>query len=671
MTVRVLAGGGGGSEPDDDIALVTNLIHADGSNGGTNHAFLDSSGNNHTVSTGSMANYIYQGTFSPFSAEDGKWCIQLSGTNDVMYVPGAQAGLGFGTGAYTIEMWIWVNDTGEAHLFDTTNNGFNSPAQRIRLYLDSNTRLAFKEGTTVKGSASSQIPMYQWVHVAVSRESNHTRGYVNGVQVFDFTGAHNIAAPYSTAYIGGYGQCLDGKISNVRVVKGTAVYSGSSGFTVPTEPLTAITNTQLLTCCTNRMKDKSTNNIDVTLYYMASVKPFSPFKPSGPYDPAVNGGSAFFIGSAQNALIASHATQFDFGTNDYCIEFWVYPLAVFGNWTLYADLAGTNNYWGAFMDSGLTVHTASLDRYSGSASEVPELFAWSHLVYMNTGGVNNWFINGKSVYYATDNFTHADATGIRFGASDNYNTYQLKGWMSDMRVTTGNGYNPYGNYSTLTVPTAPLTAGNYTRLLLNCTNGSIVDARGGANYQLENQAQLDTTIKKFGTASMEFDGSGDRVDAPYGSVQTSTHGQHVWPGRGPFTYECWVYPEGSGWGCIFDTGESANGLILYHNGTQFALYWNTTNTSLSVNSAFTLNQWQHVAITRDTSNNIRGFINGTQVGSTQTSNTSFNANTGRLRLGQSISGSSSFDGYIDEFRVTLKARYTSNFAAPTAAFPDK
>ena len=90
-----------------------------------------------------------------------------------------------------------------------------------------------------------------------------------------------------------------------------------------------------------------------------------------------------------------------------------------------------------------------------------------------------------------------------------------------------------------------------------------------------------------------------------------------------------------------------------------------------MNSAFTLNQWQHVAITRDTSNNIRGFINGTQVGSTQTSNTSFNANTGRLRLGQSISGSSSFDGYIDEFRVTLKARYTSNFAAPTAAFPDK
>ena len=59
MTVRVLAGGGGGSEPDDDIALVTNLIHADGSNGGTNHAFLDSSGNNHTVSTGSTVSYTH------------------------------------------------------------------------------------------------------------------------------------------------------------------------------------------------------------------------------------------------------------------------------------------------------------------------------------------------------------------------------------------------------------------------------------------------------------------------------------------------------------------------------------------------------------------------------------------------------------------------------------
>ena len=28
------------------------------------------------------------------------------------------------------------------------------------------------------------------------------------------------------------------------------------------------------------------------------------------------------------------------------------------------------------------------------------------------------------------------------------------------------------------------------------------------------------------------------------------------------------------------------------------------------------------------------------------------------------------DGYIDEFRISLKARYTSNFTAPTKEFPN-
>ena len=48
MTVRVLAGGGGGAtERDDDFNLVTALYHFNGSGGGQNATFTDSSNENH------------------------------------------------------------------------------------------------------------------------------------------------------------------------------------------------------------------------------------------------------------------------------------------------------------------------------------------------------------------------------------------------------------------------------------------------------------------------------------------------------------------------------------------------------------------------------------------------------------------------------------------------
>ena len=87
--------------------------------------------------------------------------------------------------------------------------------------------------------------------------------------------------------------------------------------------------------------------------------------------------------------------------------------------------------------------------------------------------------------------------------------------MSDVRVTTGNNYNPYSNASTLTVPTAPLTKGSYTRLLLNGTNAAMIDQTGNTNIETIGNAQLNTSIKKFGTASAKFDETGDYLLVNY------------------------------------------------------------------------------------------------------------------------------------------------------------
>ena len=74
MTVRILAGGSGTEETDDDFNLVTGLYHFDGSNGAQNNTLLDSSSESHTVTRNAD---IVQGTFSPFSAEEGKWAASF------------------------------------------------------------------------------------------------------------------------------------------------------------------------------------------------------------------------------------------------------------------------------------------------------------------------------------------------------------------------------------------------------------------------------------------------------------------------------------------------------------------------------------------------------------------------------------------------------------------
>jgi hypothetical protein len=60
------------------------------------------------------------------------------------------------------------------------------------------------------------------------------------------------------------------------------------------------------------------------------------------------------------------------------------------------------------------------------------------------------------------------------------------------------------------------------------------------------------------------------------------------------------------------------------------------------------------------------FVNGTQVGSTYTDTNTYVNNP--IIIGARYDATAGFNGYIDDLRVSLYARYTANFTAPTAAF---
>ena len=110
-------------------------------------------------------------------------------------------------------------------------------------------------GSTTWSGQLNIIPsqvLDRWYHIAIVRNgsgANSFKMYVDGTQTYQST-AFDIYAGTANLDIGGYGgasaQDPPVVISNLRIVKGTSVYT--SNFTPPNSPLTNITNTKLLCC---------------------------------------------------------------------------------------------------------------------------------------------------------------------------------------------------------------------------------------------------------------------------------------------------------------------------------------------------------------------------------------------------------------------------------------
>ena len=682
---KLISASGATEETDDDFNLVTGLYHFDGSNGAQNNTLLDSSPESHTVTRNAD---IVQGSFSPFYSEEGKWSASFDGTDDYLQIPTSDD-FAFGTGDFTIEMWVFRTTTGMNFTYEGRDGG---NANRILIYFNGSNQLTVSASGTKTDSET--FPTNEWVHIALVRSG--TTGYLfkNGDQRQTWTIAsdYSFLKPSSTLYIGTTNSTnnywFGGFISNLRVLKGTALYAGSS-YTVPTAPLTAITNTKLLTCCSNRFRDKSTSAHRVapnasgvnhmTSTNLPKVQPFSPFAPSSSYSAASKGGSGFFDQTSDCYFDVSDATDFDFGTGDYTVEMWVYPTTTFiVNWAMAFNTIGVNQYW-AWTDGGGNSAAAGLSsypsgNYSGSFDHMPNRFSWSHIVFQNTSGTENWYINGVRVYNATNNPSFsASATGVRVGLSPAYaSQFFYGGYISDVRVLKGS--NAYSNASTLTVPTAPLGSVTNTKLLTNFTNAAIFDQTGKTNIDTVGNAQLDTSVKKFGTASAEFDGTGDYLFLP---------SQPTLSFPSDFTIELFFNSDSfTGYKALLASANyyNAAGSWLLRATSATSIAWASYNAS-GANEAYkeftvpsmSTGTWYHLAAVRS-SGSINIYLNGTvsSSGALSDSKNLIDGSVNGVYVGyeQTFSANGDFDGYIDELRITKKARYTSNFTAPTKAFPN-
>jgi len=164
------------------------------------------------------------------------------------------------TGDLTIEGWF-NPDTLDDFLFCLGDKG---GAYGVTVYLDGSQLKMNHSGALKMTVSGTPVPIGQWTHVALERSGSTVRLYVNGIsratyqENNDFGGASDSQKTFTVGSglsSGSATEQFDGKISNFRFVKGTAVYTSS--FRPPTEPLTNITNTKLL-CCNNSSTTGST-----------------------------------------------------------------------------------------------------------------------------------------------------------------------------------------------------------------------------------------------------------------------------------------------------------------------------------------------------------------------------------------------------------------------------
>lgn len=675
---------------DSFFKYVTLLISGDGVNNKTNNTFLDTSPYNFTISNPSNQLNITQSSFSPYSKNPGEWSVYFGGTGTIHFLNVAyNANLILSGEDCTIECWAYLDEVPQSGANASTPRAqpiavqgvgsySNNPNDHNWMLFVDNTNIYFGKSPNFVTANASVVPIRQWTHIVATMSSTGVGElYIDGVQVASQSGRTTLGT--STSYStrigrgtfgsgGGLSSDYEGYISNFRIVKGTRVYT--TAFTPPTTPLTAITNTQLLTCQNNRVEDKSPNNFSIQRGATSMVvSTFSPFTSSDTYSPSVRGGS-IYLNSAYIGPSSANALH-SMGTGDFTIESWLYVRNI---------VTGQNTtLWGAYdssiglqteMQQNGTLQFRANANVVITATETLKEGDWNHIALTRTSGVTKMFLNGKqtgSDYTDTNNYTFSLNRVMRVGSlSSSTSRFNV----SDFRVIKGSSLYS-ANFS---VPTTPLTSVSDTVLLMNGSNAGVYDsAKSIMALSTAGDVKISTTEKKFGNASIYFDGTGDYVRRPASSGDDYNLGLYKF-GTGNFTIEMWAYfSRVTGVQYLYDGRAGSEGALpaLYANGTSL-VYRVSSVDRITAASALTANTWCHIALCRS-GTSTRLFLDGVQVGTTYTDTTKyFGAGSGGPHFGASgvgAAGTSAFQGYLDEIRITKGvARYTANFTTPTEAF---
>ena len=382
------------------------------------------------TNTGSITN---TSSYANFYGKGG--AIYVQNANNQKVEIAASDDFNMGTGDFCIECWIYPTSANavDGSLF-VSHNGSTYFAFN---YAPNTASFNIYLSASAVNVPAPQVEYTEWNHVALVRHGNVVKVYVNGLAVgsINHTGSVGYSAASTTlCRLGGGGNgALNCYVQDLRIYKGVAKYTEN--------------------------------------FLCGSGKPaIVPDSPSGvavarKLDPIVSG-SVGFDGITSYLSVPNHS-DFQLTNQDFCIEFWIYPIATKGSsfgcvvskgysFQLYYRDNGNSDRMSVFMATAGSGSYDIVNDFNSQNSSVPK-HQWTHVALTRTSGTLKWFINGVMKTSTSASATvHSNSDPVTIGTYGPTNSaYEFVGHISNLRYIVGESV--YSSNAGFTPTKEPLT----------------------------------------------------------------------------------------------------------------------------------------------------------------------------------------------------------------------
>ena len=670
---------------------------------------------------------------SPFG--DGKTAIYFDGSDDSLSVASTiDTELdAIGTGAFTVEFWVnFSNVTSEEGLFNFSIAGNNNSAGLQIAYRGDYSPKGFNvmvAGTQKTVNFDAKIG--RWYHLAMTRSASGgtvrffidgenkpengsgSGGAASGTGSLSWTASGTLDIAWAQRFIGrlahSSGLFFNGYIDEFRV---SNIERYTTNFDVSTSRFTNDSNTKLL-IHSNDYEDASDSHHRVSLVNSAEYS---------------TSGTLSWSESHYNLIAARYLKVENHGgetfkvpaSTPFCLEGWFKSNSAQSQ---HAGIFGlnddNNNCLMIMFSSGNTVRLYMND--GGQMADLTTSSAvnnntWYHVAAVRqSDNAIKFYLDGALVG-TSSNTLSARSVEIKMDGGDpwfhagtrQYTGTNFDGYAQDIRLVIGsqvysgaftkpNGplTTTGGSYSDTTNVDTSITSG-HCKLLLSGDQGTFDDSSTSnhtitptGSYHTYDNVGIAPALtwpasgKLKGTSGIYLDGDGDYLEIPYSAnLNYGVANQAL-------SIDMWIHPtEGSVNGhCLYMQGTDSNNrtLIFYYGNNNGIIQVYTrhggterinVDTSSGTNTPISLNRWNHIAVTRDTSGVHRIYINGKyQVKATD--NTSNALTSNHFISKHSYASQAYFRGYIDNVRfqkgVVLysganQESTTNAYTVPTRAY---